>query len=363
MAPRPEKTAVVNDVKARLEGAAATLLTDYRGLDVGEMALLRAELRKANAEYIVAKNTLAKIGANEAGISGFDDYLIGPTAWVFCEEGPVDAAKVLKAFQKDHPALLIKAGMLDGEILDAEATLKLADLESRDELMTRFAGLMYGALANTARLMNALTEKQARLITAFIEAGGNPDVADTAPTEDAPTTVDEAPAESAQAEEAPSADTAAESTQAAEAPSAEAAVDPADVPEDAATVDAPDTTLRADAEPEEAIDAGGKAIDGGGEIDDATEAAAVPTIPEDEAPATPEEAVAQDVPTPPAAPAPEPADDEKPTAPAAAADEVADDPDVDAASDALDPSTESAPSDEDAEADAPADADDKPTDA
>ena len=275
---RPDKVAVVDDVKARLEGAAATLLTDYRGLSVGELAELRAKLREANATYVVAKNTLAKIAANEAGIDGFDEYLVGPTAWVFCEEGPVDAAKALKAFSKDHPELEIKAGLLDGAILDAEATLKLADLESRSDLLERFAGLMYGALANTARLLNALPEKQARLLAAFIEDGGNPDVAD-APAPAADTT--EAPADEAPAEDAP----------ANEAPDVE---------------DAAGEPIPSDEAPEDAV-----------EVD---------------APATPDEAVAADVPDTSEAPEAEDTDDE-PTAPAAAAEEVADDPEVEAASD------------------------------
>lgn len=302
---RPDKVAVVDDVKARLEGAAATLLTDYRGLSVGEMAELRIELRKANAQYIVAKNTLTKIAANEAGITGFDEYLVGPTALVFCDDDPVGPAKALKAFSKDHPQLVIKAGLMEGNILDAAETLKLADLDSREDLLAKMAGLMYGALANTARLMNALTEKQARLITAFIEAGGNKDVAE-APVEEAPAA---APVEDA-AEDAPAEDAPAT---------------------DAAPEDAPVTDAAPEAAPAE--DAGGEAIEGGGELDDAAEAAAEPSTPEDEAPATPEEAVAADVPTPDVNPAPEPADDEAPTAPVAAADEVAGDPDVEAASD------------------------------
>ncbi len=221
---RPEKVAVVDEVKQNLESSAATLLTNYRGLSVGELAELRAELRKANASYRVAKNTLARIAARDAGIEGLEALLTGPTAMVFCEDDPVGPAKALKAFAKDHAALEFKGGYLDGEILDAEAALKLADLASREELLAQLAGLMYGALANTARLLNALPEKQARLIQALVDAGGNADVA-------------EAPAEAAPAEAAAEDAPAADEPVAEDAPAAEAADEP--VAEDAPAEDAP----------------------------------------------------------------------------------------------------------------------------
>ena len=91
---------------------------------------------------------------------------------MFCEDDPVGPAKALKAFAKDHPELEFKGGYLDGAVLDAAEALKLADLASREELLTRLAGLMHGALANTARLLNALPVKQAQLIQALIDAGG-----------------------------------------------------------------------------------------------------------------------------------------------------------------------------------------------
>jgi large subunit ribosomal protein L10 len=169
---RPDKVAAVADVRENLTSSAATLLTNYRGLSVGELAELRAELRKANARYRVAKNTLTLIAARDAGMDGLEDLLSGPTALVFCEDDPVGPAKALKAFAKDHPALEFKGGYLDGAVLDAEEALKLADLASREELLARLAGLMHGALANTARLLNALPQKQAQLIQALIEAGG-----------------------------------------------------------------------------------------------------------------------------------------------------------------------------------------------
>jgi large subunit ribosomal protein L10 len=238
---RPDKVAVVDDVKARMTSSAATLLTDYRGLTVAELSQLRAELRKTNASYRIAKNTLMRRAASEAGFEGLDELLVGPTALVFCEDDPVGPAKALKAFAKDHPELVVKGGYLDGQVLDEAEAVKLADLASRDELLATLAGLMYGALANTARLLKAPIEKQARLIQALIDAGGAPgapteaqapaaaaeDVPAAAETDEAPVTeapeasADEAPAEDAPAEDSPAEDTPAEDAAAEDAPADE----------------------------------------------------------------------------------------------------------------------------------------------
>ncbi len=169
---RPEKVAKVDRVRRDLDTAAATLLTHYRGLSVTELSELRARLRDTNAELRVEKNTLTKRAAHDAGIEGLDELLVGPTGLIFCAEDPVGPAKALKAFQKDHPELVIRGGYLDGEVLDETEAAKLADLESREELLAKLAGLMEGALSGTARLLQAATEKQARLMQALVDAGG-----------------------------------------------------------------------------------------------------------------------------------------------------------------------------------------------
>lgn len=200
---RPDKVAAVAEVRDNLNSSAATLLTNYRGLSVSELAELRTELRKSNATYRVAKNTLTLIAAREAGMDGLDQLLTGPTALVFCEDDPVGPAKALKAFAKDHPALEFKGGYLDGAVLDAEEALKLADLASREELLTKLAGLMHGALANTARLLAALPQKQAQLIQALIDAGGAPDAPTAEATDDEPA---EEPAADASSDDVPDAE-------------------------------------------------------------------------------------------------------------------------------------------------------------
>jgi large subunit ribosomal protein L10 len=213
--PRPDKVAVVDEVREGLNDSAATLLTHYRGLSVTELAELRTKLRGANARMRVAKNTLARRAAHEAGIEGFDELLTGPTGLVFCEEDPVGPAKAIREFAKDHPELIVRGGYLDGAVLSEEEANKLADLDSREELLAKLAGLMYGALANTARLLQAPIEKQARLVQALIDAGGYAGAPADAPAEEA--LAADAPAEEAPSEEAPAADTPADDAAAADA--------------------------------------------------------------------------------------------------------------------------------------------------
>lgn len=212
--PRPDKVAAVNEVKQNLEGAAATLLTHFSGLTVTEMAALRAELRKANATYRISKNTLTRLAASQAGIDGLEELLVGPTGLVFCEEDPVGPAKVLRDFAEDHPGLELRGGYLDGEVLDPTAAARLAELESREELLAKLAGLMYGALADTARLLNAPLEQQARLIQALVDAGGHAGAPADAPAE-------------ASTDEASTAEASTDEASTDEGPSAEAAADDA----------------------------------------------------------------------------------------------------------------------------------------
>jgi large subunit ribosomal protein L10 len=221
--PRPDKVAVVDEVREGLTGSAATLLTHYRGLSVTELAELRTKLREANARMRVAKNTLARRAAADAGIEGFEELLTGPTGLVFCEEDPVGPAKALRDFAKDHPELVVRGGYLDGAVLSEEEATKLADLESKEELLAKLAGLMYGALANTARLLQAPIEKQARLVQALVDAGGYAGAPADAPAAEAPAeevSADEASADDTPTEE-PSAEAASE-----DAPEAAEAADP-----------------------------------------------------------------------------------------------------------------------------------------
>jgi large subunit ribosomal protein L10 len=199
--PRPDKVAAVEEVSQRLTDSTATVLTEYRGLSVDDLAELRARLRETDASYRVVKNTLTRRAARDAGFDIPDDVLVGPTAITFCVGDPVAAAKALRAFSRQHPELVIKGGVLDGRVLDAIETSKLADLESREELLSRFAGLMQAIIAQHARLAQANLTKFARLLAALqdkkaaepqaVEAEAEGDEAtDAATTDDAARTDD-----------------------------------------------------------------------------------------------------------------------------------------------------------------------------
>jgi large subunit ribosomal protein L10 len=207
---RPDKVAVVDEVRDRLSSSAATVLTEYRGLTVTELADLRAELRKNDAEYKVVKNTLARIAAKDAGLEVPDELLVGPTAVTFVAGDPVAVAKVLRTFSKDHPELVVKGSILDGKLLDAADTLRLADLESREELLARLAGMFEAVVAQPARLALANLTKAARLLAALqakrVESGE---------------TMQEAPAAEAPAAEAPAPEATAEAGDAEPSPPAE----------------------------------------------------------------------------------------------------------------------------------------------
>jgi large subunit ribosomal protein L10 len=164
---RPEKVAVVEDVRDRLANANAAVLTEYRGLSVAELATLRSRLRESEAEYRVLKNTLTRIASRDAGFDIPDEVLTGPTAITFCAGDPVAAAKVLRSFSREHPALVIKGGILEGRVLSAEETTSLADLESREEMLAKLAGMMQTIIAQPARLAIANLEKAARLFAAL----------------------------------------------------------------------------------------------------------------------------------------------------------------------------------------------------
>ena len=163
---RADKQAAVAEIVESFNDAAGAVLTEYRGLTVKELQDLRRSLGE-NADYAVVKNTLAKLAATEAGIAGFDELLIGPTAIAFINGDVVEAAKGLRDFAKAHPALIIKGGFLDGKAIDAKEIAKLADLESREVLLGKLAGAMLASLQNAVFLLNAPLAQAARLVGAL----------------------------------------------------------------------------------------------------------------------------------------------------------------------------------------------------
>ena len=163
---RPDKAAKVAEIADQFSNSAAVVLTDYRGLTVKDMQDLRRSLG-GEATYAVAKNTLTAIAAKEAGIEGVEDTLVGPTAIAFISGDVASVTKGLKAFAKDHEALVIKGGVMDGKFLDAKTVLKLADLESREVLLSKMAGALKANLSKAVSTFAAPTSKLARVVGAL----------------------------------------------------------------------------------------------------------------------------------------------------------------------------------------------------
>jgi large subunit ribosomal protein L10 len=149
--PRPEKVAVVDEVKDRLGSASAALLTEYRGLSVSALAQLRRQLRDAGGEMKVYKNTLVRFAARDLDLE-IDELLTGPTAIAFVDGDPVNVAKALRDFAKTNPALVVKGGLLGDKPLSAAETQALADVEPREVLLAKLAGAMAAPMVQFAGL-------------------------------------------------------------------------------------------------------------------------------------------------------------------------------------------------------------------
>ena len=163
----PTKEAAVAELSNRFSGSGGAVLTEYRGLTVAQLKQLRRSLAE-HATYAVVKNTLTKIAAERAGIDSFSDELLkGPSAVAFITGDPVEAAKGLRAFARLNPALVIKAGVLDGKPMTAAEIDRLADLESREVLLAKLAGAMKGSLSQAAGLFAAPLSQAVRLVVAF----------------------------------------------------------------------------------------------------------------------------------------------------------------------------------------------------
>lgn len=235
--PRPEKVAVVEEVKDKFQSSEAVIITEYRGLTVRDLQDLRASLREAGGEYHVYKNTLVRRATASLDLE-LDEHLLGPTALTFV--GPkadgtpgdvVTVAKALKSFAKSNPLLVLKGGVLGDSLLDEAALSRLAEVAPREELLARLAGGMAAPMQNFASLLNAIPQKMAYALQALIEAGGAAgapapaaEAADEPATEAADSAADEPAAEQAAgepADEAAPADTAETGTADADTPAQE----------------------------------------------------------------------------------------------------------------------------------------------
>jgi len=176
--PNPEKVAIVAEVKEKFSISDAVVLTEYRGLNVTDMAVLREAMREAGGEYKVYKNTLVRFAAKELNLE-IDELLVGPTAIAFTgtrPDGspgdPVTIAKALADFSKKNESLVIKGGILDGGLLTTDEIIALSKIAPREELLARLAGGIAAPLQQFAGLLNAVPQKFAFALSALIEAGG-----------------------------------------------------------------------------------------------------------------------------------------------------------------------------------------------
>jgi len=236
--PKPEKVAVVDEVREKLSSTEAVVFTEYRGLTVRDLQDLRGALREAGGEYKVYKNTLVRRATAELDMD-LGETLTGPTALAIVGDKPdgtpgdaVLVAKALKAFAKGNENLVVKGGRLGDQMLDNAAIMALADVAPREELLARLAGGLAAPMTNMARLLQALPQKMAYGLSALIEQGGAPGAPAAEPAGD--DTESDSDTDSTEENETPAADAdGSDKTDEAEA-SAEAGVDDAAEGDDAA---------------------------------------------------------------------------------------------------------------------------------
>jgi len=217
---RPEKVAVVEEIRTKLADSDAAVLTEYRGLTVHELADLRGSLRGSGTEYKVFKNTLARRAVSGVGLDEITSLFEGPVAIAFVRGDAALAAKALRDFAKVNPALIVKGGLLGERVISPADVDALAELPPRDVMLTQIAGMFQAPLTKAAGLFQAFTRNFAYGVQALIDqrvAGGEAPPAAAAPAEEAAGAA-EAPA----ADEAPAAAAPAEASTADEAPASDA---------------------------------------------------------------------------------------------------------------------------------------------
>lgn len=166
--PRPEKTAIVDEIKELFDTSQAAVFTEYRGLTVAQLAELRAELRSNGTEYKVYKNTLVRRAATDSGYA-IDDVLVGPVAVAFAKKDAAAAAKTLNTFSQANEALILKGGVLGASVMSADDIRALAKLPSRDVLLAQIAGTIQSPLTKSAGLFQAFTRNAAYAFKALAD--------------------------------------------------------------------------------------------------------------------------------------------------------------------------------------------------
>jgi len=183
--PKAEKVERVGELTERIQGSDALLLTEYRGLTVSDITELRRSLAEGGARFAVVKNTLMQRAAADASIDELEALLEGPTAVAFVSGDPVAAAKKVVDAAKKFPALILKGAYMDGRVLSADEAKSLADLESREVMLSKIAGLLKGEMSRAAAMFVAAQSRFLSLLEAYKEkVPGETAVEPVAPQQD-----------------------------------------------------------------------------------------------------------------------------------------------------------------------------------
>jgi large subunit ribosomal protein L10 len=169
--PKPEKIALVDEIAEKLETANSVVLCDFKGVNVEEISELRKRCRESGVTFRVIKNTLLVRAAEKVGMDGLDDFFVGPTALAYSEDYS-KPAKILKDFQKEFQKLTLKAGYVDGQVIDEAGVKSLADMPGREELLGMVAGVFQAPISGFARVLNANLQSFANVIDQLAKQKG-----------------------------------------------------------------------------------------------------------------------------------------------------------------------------------------------
>ena len=174
----PAKVATVDEVRAKVDSTTTALVTEYRGLTVAEISNIRRQLRTLGADFKVFKNTLVRRAVSGTPAEPLTQFLEGPTAIAFVDGDVSSVAKALRDLAKSSPKLILKGGVLDGQALSPKDIGALADLPSRDGLLSMFAGALAAPLRTMAGLLKAVPQNFAYGLSALIDSKGGPAVSE-----------------------------------------------------------------------------------------------------------------------------------------------------------------------------------------
>lgn len=155
-----KKKQVVEEIATKLKESQSTVIVDYRGLNVTEVTELRKQLREAGVDFKVYKNTLTRRATEQVGLTELDEALVGPTAIAFSNEDVIAPAKILANFAKEHDALEIKAGVIEGKVATLDEVKAIAELPSREGLISMLLSVMQAPIRNFALAAKAVADQK-----------------------------------------------------------------------------------------------------------------------------------------------------------------------------------------------------------